>query len=144
MQSSQPTPSVTNGSNPNVFVLGAPGGGGGGGASTSTKKRKVSSTAVTPTLTRSERIAARSRVPIGNLSKLKMVKVIVSNDVYKKIILKRRRSSDDSFINTLLSDENYYRKYFGSLLIRECKNKVKEMLHILLSRCIIDRQEEYR
>ena len=104
----------------------------------SNKKRKFI-TPSAPTVSRSERLAARNRVPIGDVSKLKKVKVVVNDKVYKEIDLTKRRSAEEIFKESVLSD--VCRKPFNRLLWREKKNRINEISYVILNKCIIDRPE---
>ena len=78
-------------------------------------------------------------MPIGDVSKLKKVKVVVNDKVYKEIDLTKRRSAEEIFKESVLSD--VCRKPFNRLLWREKKNRINEISYVILNKCIIDRPE---
>ena len=55
--------------------------------------------------------------------------------------MKKRKSCNDVFFDAVLSDKNFCRKDLSKLVMKERKNRVKEVSQIILSRCIIDRNE---
>jgi len=105
------------------------------------KKRKLSNTHLVtpPIVSRSERLEARNRVPIGDVSKLKMVKVMINDKMYKEIDLTKRRSSEDLFKESVLS--NVCRKPYNKLLIRDKKKRINDIAIVILNKCIINRSE---
>jgi len=70
-----------------------------------------------------------------------MVKVMINDKVYKEIDLTRRRSSEDIFKESVLSD--VCRKPYNRLLMKEKKkkNRINEIALVILNKCIINRPE---
>ena len=68
-----------------------------------------------------------------------MVKVIINEKVYKEIDLSKQRSSEDIFKGLVLAD--VCRKPYNRLLWRGKKNRINEIAHVILNKCIISRSE---
>ena len=92
-----------------------------------------------PTLNREERLAARSRGPIVDVSKLKMVRVKKDVKVHAETNLNVRRSSEEIFKEAVLSEA--FRKPYHRLMTREKKMRDKDIAIVLLNECMIDRAE---